>query len=140
MGWSEDIITALSRIRWLFVIARNSSFTYKGRTIDIRQIGRELGASCVLEGSLRTIGKRTRVTAQLIETETGRHIWAESYDRDLLDIFTMQDEITEAVTIAIAPVIADVEQRGPSAGRRKALRLGGAYQRGLWHFGQRSPL
>src|SRR5262249_23229738 len=100
-GIAEDVTTALSRYPSLFVIARNSSFTYKGRAIDVKQIGRELGVRYVLEGSLRKSGTRIRVTAQLVETETGKHVWAERYDRDLADIFAVQDEISEAVTIAI---------------------------------------
>jgi adenylate cyclase len=109
-GIAEDIITALSRYPSLFVIARNSSFTYKGRAVDVKQIGRELGVRYVLEGSLRISGNRIRVSAQLVETETGKHVWAERYDRDLIDMFGLQDEITEAVTIAVAPAIADAEQ------------------------------
>jgi adenylate cyclase len=108
-GIAEDIITALSRYPSVFVIARNSSFTYKGRTADVRKIGRELGVRYVLEGSVRKAGNRIRTTAQLVEAETGKDIWAERYDRDLADIFTVQDEITEAVTIAVAPAIADAE-------------------------------
>jgi adenylate cyclase len=102
-GIAEDIITALSRYPSLFVIARNSCFTYKGRAVDVKQVGRELGVRYVLEGSLRKAGNRIRVTAQLVEAETGKHVWADRYDRDLTDIFTVQDEITEAVTIATAP-------------------------------------
>ena len=110
-GIAEDTITALSRYPSLFVIARNSCFTYKGRAVDVKQVGRELGVRYVLEGSLRKSGNRIRVTAQLVEAETGKHVWAERYDRDLADIFALQDEITEAVTIAIAPAIADAEQQ-----------------------------
>ncbi len=110
-GIAEDIITALSRYPSLFVIARNSCFTYKGRAVDVKQVGRELGVRYVLEGSLRKSGNRIRVTAQLVEAETGNHVWAERYDRDLADIFAVQDEITQAVTIAVAPAIADAEQQ-----------------------------
>ena len=110
-GIAEDIITALSRYPSLFVIARNSCFTYKGRAVDVKQVGRELGVRYVLEGSLRKSGNRIRVTAQLVEAETGNHVWAERYDRDLAEIFAVQDEITQAVTIAIAPAIADAEQQ-----------------------------
>ena len=99
-GIAEDVITALSRYPSLFVIARNSCFTYKGRAVDLKQVGRELGVRYVLEGSVRKAGNRIRVTAQLAEAETGKHVWAERYDRDLADIFALQDEITEAVTIA----------------------------------------
>src|SRR5260370_1333893 len=101
-GIAEDVITALSRYPSLFVIARNSCFSFKGRAVDVKQVGRELGVRYVLEGSLRKSGNRVRVTAQLVEAETGNHIWAERYDRDLADIFSVQDEITQATTTAIA--------------------------------------
>jgi adenylate cyclase len=94
-GIAEDIITALSRYPSLFVIARNSSFTYKGRAVDVKQVGRDLGVRYVLEGSLRKSGNRIRVTGQLVEAETGKHVWAERYDRDLADIFVVQDEISD---------------------------------------------
>ena len=110
-GIAEDIITALSCCPWLLVIGRNSSFTYKGRAVDLKQVGRELGARYVLEGSVQSAGERLRITAQLVEAETGAHIWANRYDRDFADIFAVQDEITESVTIAIAPAVADAEQR-----------------------------
>ncbi len=93
-GIVEDIITGLSRIKWLFVIARNSTFTYKGRAVDVKQAGRELGVRYVLEGSLRKAGSRLRITTQLIEAGSGTHVWAERYDRPLGDIFDLQDEIT----------------------------------------------
>jgi TolB-like protein len=109
-GMVEEIITALSRIRWLFVIARNSSFTYKGQAVDVKQVGRELGVRYVLEGSVRKSGSRIRVTAQLVETTTGNHIWAERYHRDLVDIFAVQDEITERVVAAIEPELYAAEQ------------------------------
>lgn len=102
-GIAEDITTALSRLRWLLVIARNSTFAYKGRAVDIRQVGRELGVRYVLEGSLRRAGNRIRVTGQLAEAESGKHIWADRYDRDLTDIFAVQDEITGHVVAAIEP-------------------------------------
>jgi adenylate cyclase len=100
-GMVEDITTALSRMHSLFVIARNSSFTYKGRSVDVKQAGRELGARYILEGSVRKIGNRIRVTSQLIDAETGHHIWAEKYDRELMDIFEIQDEITRAVAASV---------------------------------------
>jgi adenylate cyclase len=109
-GISEDIIAELSRSRSLFVIARNSSFTYKGRAVDVRQVARELGVRYVLEGSARISGTRARVVAQLIDAQTGNHIWAERYDRHLADVFAVQDEITEAVTQAIGPAISQAEQ------------------------------
>jgi TolB-like protein/Tfp pilus assembly protein PilF len=108
-GMVEEIITALSRIRWLFVIARNSSFAYKGRAVDIKQVGRELGVRYVLEGSVRKGGNRLRITAQLIDAATRNHIWAERYDRELADIFAVQDEITERVVAAIEPELYAAE-------------------------------
>jgi adenylate cyclase len=134
-GIAEDVITALSRYPSLFVIARNSTFTYKGRAVEIRQVGRELGVRYVLEGSLRKAGNRIRVTAQLVEAETGNHLWAARYDRDLADIFAVQDQITEAVTIAIAPAIAQAEQQRAMRKPPDSLDAWAAYQRGLWHFG-----
>src|SRR3984893_1421537 len=133
-GIAEDIITALSRYPSLFVIARNSCFTYKSRAVDIRQVGRELGVRYVLEGSLRKAGNRIRVTAQLIEANTGKHLWAERYDRDLADIFVLQDDITEAVTIAVTPAIAHAEQQRTVRKPPGSLDAWAAYQRGLWHW------
>jgi adenylate cyclase len=115
-GITEDITTELSRLRWLFVIARNSTFVYKGRSADIRQVGRELGVRYVLEGSVRTAAGRIRATAQLIDAETGKHIWAERYDRELGDIFAMQDDITRNVIAAIEPQI--YAEEGFRAARR----------------------
>jgi adenylate cyclase len=132
-GIAEDVITAMARYPSLFVIARNSSFTYKGRTVDVKQVGRELGVRYVLEGSVRKAGNRIRVTAQLVEAETGKHVWAERYDRELSDIFAVQDEITEAVTIAIAPAIAGAEQQRAMRNPPGSLDAWAAYQRGLWH-------
>jgi adenylate cyclase len=108
-GIVEDIITALSRVRWLFVIARNSTFTYKGRAVDVKQVGRDLGVRYVLEGSVRKAASRVRVTAQLIDSVTGHHVWAEHYDRQLADIFAMQDEITDQVVGAIQPQLYAAE-------------------------------
>jgi adenylate cyclase len=102
-GIVEDIITGLSRMKWLFVIARNSSFAYKGRAVDVKQVGRELGVRYVLEGSLRKAADRIRITCQLIETANGTHVWAERYDRPLGNIFDVQDEITLSVVGAIEP-------------------------------------
>ena len=108
-GMVEDITTALSKIRWFFVIARNSAFTYKGRAVDVKQVGRELGVRYVLEGSVRRGGNRLRITAQLIDAATGNHLWAERYDRDLADLFAVQDEITERVVAAIEPELYAAE-------------------------------
>jgi adenylate cyclase len=102
-GMSEDIITALTRLRWLFVIARNSTFTYKGKAVDVRQVARDLGVRYVLEGSVRVAGQRIRINSQLIDAETGKHIWAEKFDRELQDMFAVQDEITEQVVAAVEP-------------------------------------
>jgi adenylate cyclase len=135
-GIAEDIITALSRYPSLFVIARNSSFAYRGRAVDVKQVGRELGVRYVLEGSVRRAGNRIRVTAQLVEAESRKHVLAERYDRDLADIFAVQDEITEAVTIAITPAIEDAEQRRAMRRPPASLDAWAAYQRGLWHFGK----
>ena len=108
-GISEDTTTALSKVRWFFVIARNSAFTYKGRAVDVKQVGRELGVRYVLEGSVRKSGNRIRITAQLIDATTGNHIWAERYDRELADIFAVQDAITERVVGAIEPELYAAE-------------------------------
>jgi TolB-like protein len=111
-GMVDDIITGLSRIKWLFVIARNSTFTYKGRAVDVKQIGRELGVRYVLEGSVRKLSDRVRITGQLIDTTTGVHVWAERYDRKLENIFALQDEIALSVLGTIEPrlLLAEVER------------------------------
>jgi adenylate cyclase len=133
-GIANDLITALSRYPSLLVIARNSSFSYKGIDVNVQRIGRELGVRYVLEGSVRKVDARFRVTSQLIETESGTHIWANRYDANVTDIFAVQDEITHAVSTAIAPAVADAE-------RHRAVRKPpdkhdswSAYQRGLWHL------
>ena len=108
-GITEDIITALSRLRWFFVIARNSTFYYKGKPIDVKQIGRELGVRYILEGSIRKIGNRVRITAQLVNATTGAHLWAERYDRELTDIFALQDEMAQSVTAVIEPKLVEAE-------------------------------
>jgi TolB-like protein len=108
-GISEDIITALSKLRWFFVIARNSSFVYKGKAVHLKQIAAELGVGYVVEGSVRKVGERVRITAQLNDVATGSHIWAERYDRELADVFAVQDEITEAIVAAIEPQLYAAE-------------------------------
>jgi adenylate cyclase len=117
-GVVEDVITALSRVRWLFVIARNSSFTYKNKPVDLRQIGRELGVQYLLEGSIRKAGQRVRISGQLLEAATGRHIWADRFDGDLSEIFELQDRITASVVGAVEPSLrlAEIEraQRKPT--------------------------
>jgi len=133
-GIVEDVITELSRIRWLFVIARNSSFIYKGQAVDVKRAGRELGVRYVLEGSVRKGGNRLRITAQLIDAQTGAHLWAERYDRDLSDIFAVQDEITASVAGIIEPALAEAEQQRVLRKAPERLDAWEAYQRGLWHF------
>jgi adenylate cyclase len=108
-GMVEEIITALSRIRWLFVIARNSSFTYKGQAVDVKQVGRELGVRYVLEGSVREAGGRVRITTQLIEAETGAHLWADRFDGSLKDVFELQDEVADSVAGVIEPALQAAE-------------------------------
>jgi adenylate cyclase len=131
-GIAEDVTTALSRYPSLFVIARNSCFTYKGRVVDVKQVGRELGVRYVLEGSLRKSGNRIRVAAQLVEAETSKHVWTERYDHDLADIFALQDEIADAVTIAVAPAIADAElHRAKYADRPAVLTPGERFSAGF---------
>jgi adenylate cyclase len=111
-GMVEDITTALARMGWLFVIARNSTFVYKGKVVDIKQVGRELGARYVLEGSVRKSGHRVRITGQLIEAENGRHVWAERFEGTLEDVFELQDRITESIVTSIEPTMrrAEVER------------------------------
>jgi len=133
-GIAEDIITALSRFNWFFVIARNSSFSYKGTSTDVRKVAKELGVKYVLEGSVRKGGNRVRITAQLIDAETGRHIWAERYDRDLEDIFAVQDEITEAITGATAPALVSSEERRASGKAMENLDVWDMTMRGNWHL------
>ncbi|HXX09261.1 MAG TPA: winged helix-turn-helix domain-containing tetratricopeptide repeat protein [Pseudolabrys sp.] len=108
-GISEDIITALSKLRWFFVIARNSSFIYKGKSVHLKQIADELGVRYVIEGSVRKGGDQVRITAQLNDVVTGSHLWAERYDRSLADVFAVQDEITEAIVAAIEPQLYAAE-------------------------------
>jgi adenylate cyclase len=138
-GIAEDIITALSQVRWLFVIARNSSFTFKGRSNDIKQISRKLGVRYVLDGSVRRSADRLRISAQLVEASTGAHVWADRFDRRITDIFAVQDEITEAVVTAIEPAMAEAERQ--RAGRKAPddLSIWELYHRGLWHFFKLTP-
>ena len=108
-GMVEEIITALSRLRWLFVIARNSSFAYKGRAVNVKQVGRELGVRYVVEGSVRKAGNRVRITGQLIDTSTGAHLWADRFDGTLEDVFDLQDQVTASVVGAISPKLEQAE-------------------------------
>jgi TolB-like protein/Flp pilus assembly protein TadD len=138
-GITEDIITALSHHRWFFVIARNSTFVYKGRAVDVKQVARELGVRYVLEGSVRRAGQRVRITGQLIEAETGNHLWAERFDRDMADIFAIQDEITQSVVGAIEPEMLLIE--GKRASRKSVGNLDAfdCSMRAMWHFSQLAP-
>ena len=110
-GMVEEIITALSRIRWLFVIARNSSFTYKGRAVDVKQVGKELGVMYVLEGSVRKGGNRIRITAQLLDAINGAHLWADRFDGTLEDVFELQDNVASSVAGVIEPTLQAAEHR-----------------------------
>jgi adenylate cyclase len=110
-GMTKEIITALARFKNLFVIASNSSFTYRGRSVDIKQVARELGVRYVLEGSVRKADNRVRISCQLIEAETGRRIWTERFDRPLADIFDLRDEISENIVGAVEPEILSAELR-----------------------------
>ena len=123
-GLVEDIITALSRVRSFFVIARNSSFTYKGRAVDVRQVSRELGVRYVLEGSIRKAGSRVRIVGQLVDATTGHHVWADRFDGDMSDIFDLQDRVTESVVGAVEPSIRLEEiQAGPHEAHELHHRL-----------------
>jgi adenylate cyclase len=132
-GITEDIISMLAGWRAFPVIARNSTFTYKGKTVDIKKVGEELGARYVLEGSVRKSGRRVRVTAQLIQADTGHHIMAERYDRDLTDLFELQDEITHAIAGAIEPEILKFERDRIADRRQQSQDAYELYQRGVWH-------
>jgi adenylate cyclase len=136
---SEDIISALSRWRWFFVIARNSSFIYKGRAVDVTQIGRELGVRYVLEGSVRRAAGAVRVVAQLIEAETGAHIWSDTFDGDVPNLFALYDQITEHVVNAIEPAM--LQSEGARVARRNVSDLSAfdCFQRGMWRLHQVSP-
>ena len=133
-GITEDIITELSKFRWFLVIARNSTFTYKGKAVSLEAVGTELGARYVLESSVRKSGNRVRINAQLIDALNGTHIWAEKYDRDIVDTFQLQDEITREIQLAIVPEVARVERQ--RAVTLPADRLGAweLYQRAQWHL------
>src|SRR6202022_1913521 len=120
-GMVEEITTALSRFKWLFVIARNSSFTFKGKAVDVKEVGRRLGVRYVLEGSVRKASGKVRITGQLIDAVTGAHIWVERFERDLTDVFVLQDEVTVAVVSAIQPKLFQTEIA--MATRRRAENL-----------------
>jgi TolB-like protein/Flp pilus assembly protein TadD len=135
-GITEDLITGLSQIRWLFVIARNSTFVYKGRAVDVKQVSRELGVRYVLEGSVRRVGNRIRTSAQLIDGTTGTHHWAERYDREFTDIFMLQDEITRSVAAAIEPRMLAAEGIRSLARSADDLDAWALVARALTYFGR----
>jgi len=130
-GMVEEIITALSRIRWLFVIARNSTFTYKGQAVDVKQVGRELGVRYVLEGSVRKAGGRVRITAQLIDASTGAHLWADRFDGSLEDVFDLQDQVASSVAGVIEPALQLAETVRSAARATNDLTAYDLYLRAL---------
>ena len=136
-GISEDIITGLSRFHWFFVIARNSSFVYKGNNVDIKQAADELGVQYILEGSVRKSGNRVRISAQLIDAIADRHVWAEKYDRSLEDIFAIQDEISESITTAVAPAFVSAETLRAERKAPESLVAWDYVMRANWHLSRR---
>jgi len=135
-GISEDIITELSKFRSLFVIARNSAFAFKEHATEVKEIGRKLGVRYIVEGSVRRVGQRVRITAQLIDAIEDQHLWAERYDRDLEDIFAVQDEVTQAIVTTIEPELMNTERQRARRKSTANLTAWEAYQRGLWHIYQ----
>ena len=135
-GVVDDIISALSRIRWLFVVARNSSFTYEGRAVDVKQVGRELGVRYVLEGSVRKTANRVRITGQLIDATTGGHLWADRFEGTLSDIFDLQDQLTENVVGAIAPQLERAEIERAKRKPTESLDAYDCYLRGMANLHQ----
>lgn len=133
-GVVEDIITALSRVRWFFVIARNTSFTFKGRSVDVREVGRQLGVRYVLEGSIRAVGNRIRINGQLVDAETGKSLWVDRLDGTLDDIFDLQDKITESVVFAVEPAVMRVEVERARIQRPESLTAYDHYLRALPEF------
>ncbi|MEE8505367.1 MAG: adenylate/guanylate cyclase domain-containing protein, partial [Kiloniellales bacterium] len=133
-GIAEDIITVLSRFHWFFVIARNSSFTYKGSAVDVTRVAKELGVRYVLEGSVRKAGNRVRISAQMIDATTGQHVWAERYDRDLADIFAVQEEIAESIAGSIGPEYLAAEARRAQRKDARNLNAWDLVMRARWHL------
>ena len=138
-GLVEDIITALSRLKWFFVIARNSSFAYKGQAVDVRRVGQELGVQYVLEGSVRRSGNRVRITGQLVDTLAGNHVWVDRFEGDLKDIFDLQDRITARVAGAIEPSLSQAEIKRTGAKPTESLTAYGCYLRALALYNKFSP-
>jgi len=135
-GVVDDIISALSRMRWLFVIARNSSFTYKGRAVDVKQVGRDLGVRYVLEGSVRKAAQRVRITGQLIDATTGAHLWAERFESTLDDLFELQDQMTASIVGELAPHLESAEIERARHKPTESLDAHDYYLRGMWKFRQ----
>lgn len=133
-GITEDLITALSKIRWFFVIARNSTFAYKGKSVDISQVADELGVRYVLEGSVRKSMNRIRVAAQLIDASTAHHVWAEAYDRELDEIFALQDEMTQTIVGAVEPELGAAERARAARKPPESLDAWDVFQKALWHM------
>ena len=138
-GITEDILTALAHVPWLFVIARNSSFVFKGRAVDVREAGRQLGVRYVLEGSVRKADGQVRISSQLLEAATGGHIWAERYDRSLTDLFEIQDQITLSVVAAIEPSLRRAEIERAKRGTPDDLDAYDLYLRALAHLNVLKP-
>ena len=132
-GIAEDLITSLSKLRWLFVIARNSSFTYRGEAVNVQEVGKALGVRYILEGSVRRAADRVRISAQLVEAATGTHLWAERYDRELTDVFAVQDEITTRIVAALDPAIRNFETHAALSKPPASLQAWDHLLRGLWH-------
>lgn len=133
-GITEDLITALSKVRWFFVIARNSTFTYKGKAVEVKHVAEELGVRYVLEGSVRKSGSRVRITAQLIDATSGHHVWAERYDRQIEDIFDLQDEMSQTIAGAVEPELSAAERDRVLCKPPENLGAWECYQRGLWNM------
>jgi len=138
-GISEDLITALSKLRWFFVIARNSSFIYKGKAVHLKQVGEELGVGYVVEGSVRKSGDRVRITVQLNDVANGSHVWAERYDRDTSDVFAVQDEITEAIVTVMEPQLYAAENFHARSKHPSSMDAWELVMRAMAHYGQISP-
>ncbi len=135
-GIAEDIITELSKFRSVFVIARSSSFSFKGQALELQEIGRRLGVRYIVEGSVRRLGSRVRVTVQLIDAVGDNHLWAERYDREVEDIFAVQDEVTRAIVTTIEPAMVDSERQRARRKPPESMDAWEGYQRGLWHLYQ----
>jgi len=131
---SDEVLTELARLRWLLVIARNSSFMFKGAVVDVREIGRQLGVRYLLEGSARHDGSRVRVTCRLVDATTALQVWSARYDRKFTDVFDIQDEIANSVVTALVPALLDAERKRIAGQAPESLSAWESYQRGVWHM------